>query len=41
MNAAGWIQIILFVVGLVLITKPMGIYLIRVLDPEKAKGAAK
>jgi len=34
MNASGWIQLALFVIGLVLITKPMGIYLIRVLDPE-------
>jgi K+-transporting ATPase ATPase A chain len=34
MNASGWIQLIVFCIGLFLITKPMGIYLIRVLDPE-------
>jgi K+-transporting ATPase ATPase A chain len=38
MNASGWIQFLLFVVGLVLITKPMGIYLLRVLDPEVEGG---
>src|ERR1700683_2682213 len=38
MSASGWIQLLIFVVGLVLITKPMGIYLIRVLDPEKEGG---
>jgi K+-transporting ATPase ATPase A chain len=38
MNASGWIQLAVFVVGLVLITKPMGIYLIRVLDPEVEGG---
>jgi K+-transporting ATPase ATPase A chain len=38
MNASGWIQLAVFVVGLVLITKPMGIYLIRVLDPEQEGG---
>jgi potassium-transporting ATPase potassium-binding subunit len=38
MNASGWIQLIAFIVGLVLITKPMGIYLIRVLDPEQEGG---
>ena len=38
MNASGWIQLIAFVIGLFLITKPMGIYLIRVLDPEVEGG---
>ena len=38
MNASGWIQLIVFTIGLVLITKPMGIYLIRVLDPEVEGG---
>jgi K+-transporting ATPase ATPase A chain len=38
MNASGWIQLIVFCIGLVLITKPMGIYLIRVLDPEVEGG---
>src|ERR1043165_9512703 len=32
MNASGWIQLALFVAALVLITKPMGLYLMRVLD---------
>jgi len=38
MNASGWIQLLIFCVALVLITKPMGIYLIRVLDPEMEGG---
>src|SRR5579862_8448481 len=38
MNASGWIQLSMFVMALVLITKPMGIYLLRVLDPEKEGG---
>src|SRR5580658_6148052 len=38
MNASGWIQLIAFLIGLTLITKPMGIYLIRVLDPEVEGG---
>lgn len=32
MQASGWLQLILFVVALVAITKPMGIYLVQVLD---------
>jgi K+-transporting ATPase ATPase A chain len=32
MQASGWIQLVLFVVALALITKPMGLYLMRVLD---------
>src|ERR1039457_290152 len=32
MQASGWIQLALFVVALVAITKPMGLYLVRVLD---------
>jgi K+-transporting ATPase ATPase A chain len=32
MNASGWIQLTLFVAALALITKPMGLYLMRVLD---------
>ena len=32
MQASGWIQFILFLVALALITKPMGLYLVRVLD---------
>ena len=38
MNASGWIQLVIFVVGLFLITKPMGLYLLRVLDPEQEGG---
>ena len=34
MNAAGWIQLFLLLAGLVAITKPMGIFLLRILDPE-------
>jgi K+-transporting ATPase ATPase A chain len=34
MNTSGWLQLALFVVALALITKPMGLYLIRVLDPK-------
>jgi K+-transporting ATPase ATPase A chain len=32
MNASGWIQFAIFVVVLALITKPLGLYLLRVLD---------
>jgi potassium-transporting ATPase potassium-binding subunit len=32
MNASGWLQLALFVVALVVITKPMGVYLMQVLD---------
>src|ERR1017187_2284460 len=32
MNPSGWIQLALFVVALAAITKPMGLYLMRVLD---------
>jgi potassium-transporting ATPase potassium-binding subunit len=38
MDASGWIQLIAFCIGLALITKPMGIYLIRVFDPEVEGG---
>jgi potassium-transporting ATPase potassium-binding subunit len=34
MTGSGWVQLIVFCIGLFLITKPMGIYLLRVLDPE-------
>src|SRR4051794_22707955 len=36
MNASGWIQLALFVAALVAVTKPLGVYLLRVLDPEVA-----
>ncbi len=32
MNSNGWLQLVLFVVALAIITKPMGLYLMRVLD---------
>ena len=34
MNMFGWVQLALFIVLLFLLTKPVGIYLTRVLDPE-------
>jgi K+-transporting ATPase A subunit len=34
MDAAGWVQLALIVAGLVVITKPFGIYLVKVLDPD-------
>ena len=34
MNIFGWVQLTLFIVLLFLLTKPVGIYLARVLDPE-------
>jgi K+-transporting ATPase ATPase A chain len=38
MNVSGWIQLCVFVVCLIAITKPLGIYLMRVLDPAQAGG---
>src|SRR5689334_11203447 len=32
MQASGWIQFAIYIIALVLITKPMGLYLLRVLD---------
>src|SRR5262245_56900631 len=32
MNTFGWLQLALYVIALVLITKPMGLYLMQVLD---------
>src|SRR5262249_6402235 len=34
MNSSGWLQLVLFVTALAVITKPMGLYLVRVLDPN-------
>jgi K+-transporting ATPase ATPase A chain len=34
MNANGWLQLALFVTALAVITKPMGLYLMRVLDAD-------
>jgi K+-transporting ATPase ATPase A chain len=38
MTGTGWLQLLLFLIGLALITKPMGIYLLRVLDPDRDGG---
>ena len=38
MPLSGWIQFLLFLVALAAITKPMGVYLLRVLDPDKEGG---
>ena len=38
MTGSGWIQLLVFCIGLLLITKPMGIYLLHVLDPEVEGG---
>lgn len=38
MNSSGWIQLLLFVVALIAITKPMGLYLLHVLDPDREGG---
>ncbi|HSY40559.1 MAG TPA: potassium-transporting ATPase subunit KdpA, partial [Polyangia bacterium] len=34
MDAAGWVQLALIIAGFVLITKPLGVYLVQVLDPD-------
>jgi K+-transporting ATPase ATPase A chain len=36
MTASGWIQLAIYVAALLAITKPMGIYLLQVLDPQRA-----
>jgi len=38
MTASGWIQLALYVICLLALTKPMGLYLYRVLDPARAGG---
>jgi len=38
MTVSGWIQLLLYVVLLLAITKPLGIYLLQVLDPDCAGG---
>jgi K+-transporting ATPase ATPase A chain len=35
MDVYGWIQLALFILGLALLTKPMGLHLVRVLDPRE------
>ena len=35
MSASGWLQLALIVLALLAITKPLGLYLVRVLDPEQ------
>ena len=34
MNASGWIQLLLYVAALLAVTKPLGLYLVRVLDAQ-------
>jgi potassium-transporting ATPase potassium-binding subunit len=34
METSGWIQLVLFLIALALITKPTGLYLVQVLDPN-------
>src|SRR5215510_1744916 len=34
MQASGWIQFAIYIIALALITKPMGLYLVQVLDPN-------
>jgi K+-transporting ATPase ATPase A chain len=34
MEASGWIQLTIFLIALALITKPLGLYLVQVLDPN-------
>jgi len=34
METSGWIQLAIFVIALALITRPMGLYLVQVLDPN-------
>ena len=38
MRGIDWFQFIVFLIGVAVITKPMGIYLLRVLDPEVEGG---
>jgi len=38
LTSSGWLQFLVFLVALAAITKPMGIYLLRVLDPDKQGG---
>ena len=38
MQASGWIQFAIFIVALALITKPMGLYLVQVLDVNGRTG---
>lgn len=38
MTGSGWFQLLVFCIGLILITKPMGLYLLHVLDPDVEGG---
>src|ERR1700728_5231803 len=38
MRGMDWVQLLIFCIGLLLLTKPMGIYLLRVLDPDQEGG---
>ena len=35
MNTSGWLQLAFFSIVLLALTKPMGLYLVRVLDAER------
>ena len=35
MNTIGWIQLLIYIGILLAITKPLGIYLLKVLDPKE------
>ena len=41
MNVSGWTQLILFSVILLALTKPMGLYLVRVLDAKAAPSSIR
>ena len=41
MQASGWIQFALYFVALVLITKPMGLYLVRCSTPRARPGSIR
>jgi K+-transporting ATPase ATPase A chain len=41
MNTSGWLQLALYVGALALITKPMGLYLMQVLDPRAKPGSTR
>ena len=38
MTVSGWMQLLIYVALLLAVTKPMGIYLLQTLDPERAGG---
>ena len=38
MTTSGWIQLVVIFTAIVAVTKPLGVYLVRVLDPERQGG---